>query len=568
MNNDTSTIENKLKDAWSRERWFHHLRGLSFLVPWLVGLFLADLLVDWLFDLAGPLRFVLLLANLAVIGWVCWRQWLAHLRRYDATRVSLQVERLHPDLNNLLVSYVQLDGGAKAAHGSPQMIQVVRAQALNAATVLDFSGIVNFLRLRTLLIVASSVLFLFLASSVVAGEYYAILMGRMLNPFSALAYPTRTRIEEVIAPVAVKHGDKVELSARVRGEIPDQGALHVKFANASWEEIQLARDVTPTFTQRFPKVAQSFTFYFRIGDARSQRKEVKVVPSPRLTSVNVKLKYPSYIGQAPDAPIEFTRLQLPPIPEATERIAWDLRCDQPLKEGRLHFAGEPARSYPLVIDSADRHVARVAIDDLSTLVPDAWARTSAASLSYWFEWTEAEHGFTFTDPTRHALEVMPDKAPVITLLKPRLASAEEKIVATTRKNMHVIFEVSDDYGLAQAWIVYRVNNETQVRRRPAGAFKDAPKSGIFETEWLIRASFADLKEDDILTCLIEVSDNRVGKAGPNVTQSRPFRLLMVSEKVYQQYVEKQVAQGLERTTVAAQEELISSKKVKSLIPEK
>lgn len=564
MNNDSTAIESKLKRAWGRERWFHHLRGMGFLVPCLVGLFLFDLLVDWLFNLPGALRLVLMLANLAVIGWVCYRQWLTHLRRYDATRVSLQVERLHPDLNNLLVSYVQFDGDAPSAHGSPQMIQVVRAQAMKVSTALDFSGIVNFLTLRKLLIISGSVLCLFLASSVVAGEYYVILMGRMLNPFTSLTYPTRTRIEEITGPVAIKQGDKVELAARVSWEVPDQGSLHVKFGNASWEEVLIERGDKATFTQRFPKVAQSFTYYFQIGDARSERRQVKAVPSPRITSASVKLKFPSYAGRTPE---EHARLHLPPILEGSE-VAWELRLDQPLKEGRIHFTGNPLRSYKLSIDEADRRVARVAIDDMSPLLPESWARTSAANLGYYFEWTEAEHGFTFTDPTRYTLEVLPDKAPVVTLLKPRTGSAEDKIVSTTRKNLHVIFEVSDDYGLGKAWITYRVNNEPQVRRRPIGTFPPGAKNDLFQVQSLVKNSLPELKEGDIVTCSIEASDNRAGKAGPNLTQSPSFRLQIVNDKEYQQYVEKQVAQGLERTTAAAQEELISSKKVKSLIPEK
>src|SRR5262249_20323918 len=158
-----------------------------------------------------------------------------YLRRFDPTRVSLQVEKLYPDLNNLLVSYVQLDGsGARPEQGSPQMIQAMRGQAARAAAPLDFSAIVNFRKLGKLLSIAGAVLLLFVVSTVFASEYYAILLGRLLNPFTTLAYPTRTKIEDVSNVVAVKQGDNVDLKALVGGEIPEEGSVFIKVGNAAW----------------------------------------------------------------------------------------------------------------------------------------------------------------------------------------------------------------------------------------------------------------------------------------------------------------------------------------------
>src|SRR5262249_40956218 len=99
MSVEATKIDAKLRGAWDRECWFYHLRGVGFLVPSLIGIFLVDLLIDWLFDLPGALRFILLLTNLGVLGWIGWKWWISHLRSYDATRVSLQVERVHPEFN-------------------------------------------------------------------------------------------------------------------------------------------------------------------------------------------------------------------------------------------------------------------------------------------------------------------------------------------------------------------------------------------------------------------------------------------------------------------------------------
>jgi len=110
-------VEAKLRKAWRKERRYYHGDGLAHFLVWLLALVFVDLTVDWLFLLPGTGRLILLGINLAALGWVLWHYWLRHLRPYDPVRVALQVERMHPELESLLVSYVQLSGdSAEAAH--------------------------------------------------------------------------------------------------------------------------------------------------------------------------------------------------------------------------------------------------------------------------------------------------------------------------------------------------------------------------------------------------------------------------------------------------------------------
>jgi hypothetical protein len=445
----------------------------------------------------------------------------------------------------------------------------MRRQAAQTADPLDFRGIVSFQQLRTLLAVAGSVLVLFLASTAFAGHYYAILLGRLLNPFSSLTYPTRTTIDEISAPVAVKLGDDVTIEAVAGGEVPDDGRLFIQVGDAPWDELLLPRGSAgdrPVFRHRLTKAERSLAFYFRIGDARSQPQQVKVVPPPRILEAKVHLDYPEYTGRKAET---VTGFQLPRALEGTA-VSWDLHCDQELRAGQLLFLGKTQRSLDLAIDPHDRRRARLALADVADLLAAEQATHDPVTLAYYFEWTENEHGFTFIDPTRHALEVVPDKPPVVTLLKPRAGASEnDRILATTRKDLHLIFEATDDYGLGKAWITYRINKQPDTRRLAIGAFPAGSRAGSFQNQhWIIKESLPDIKEGDILTCAVEVSDNRAGKAGPNRSRSSSFQMQVVSDAEYQQYIERQVAQGLERTTAAAREELISSKKVKSLIPER
>jgi hypothetical protein len=562
-----AAVEHRLRQAWRRERGYVHLRGACHVIVWLIGLIFVDLFLDWLLALPGFARLLLLAANLGILAWVGYRQWWRHLRRYDPSRVALQVERLHPGLQSLLVSYVQLNGDApRSPHGSPQLIGAMKQQALRVLAPLDFRGVVDFTTLRKLGGLAAGALLLFGVSVLFAGEFYRVLLVRLFNPASTLAYPTRTRIEAITGELAVRQGDPVRLEASIGGEVPQQGFLYVKQGDARWERVALGRGEGPAFVHAMPKANQSFAYYFRVGDARSETFPVTVVPPPRVVAARVHLRYPRYTTRPAET---IDSLTLPAVPEGTE-VRWELRCDQELAAGRLQFLREGVEPVALEIDEADPHVARLTLRDVAAPTGQATllrSRKEAETLSYQLQWMERRHGFTFRDGTRYSIEVVPDRAPVVTVLRPRPYSAQDKMLATTMKHLVITFDVSDDYGLGSAWITYRLNDAPEPRRRPVGAFRAGTRAGKEErAEWTIRDSIPDIKEGDVLTCAVEVSDNREGRDGPNRGLSSPIRLHIVSEEEFRRYAEKEKERGDERIKAAAREETEAATKVKTLIP--
>ncbi len=560
---DLSAVERKLAGAWRRERWVAHARGLGHLTLWAVGLFLFDLLVDWLFDLSGPARVLLLVVNAAVLGSVVRRLWWRHLRRYDAARVALQVERLHPGLKSLLVSCVQL--ARAGAHGSPRLIRVVLAQAAEAARPLDFRGVVDFRTLRKLFTVAGSVLALFLLSGLFAGEFYRVLLVRLLDQASALAYPTRTTIEDVTGDLVVKEGDAVTLSARAGGEVPDDGMLLVRFGDGAWERLGVGRGEGDRFRHQFQRGSRSFDYRFRLGDVRSPVYRVTVIPPPRLRGVKASLRFPAYVGRAAEAQ---DGLNLPPLPAGTGLRLW-LRCDQELAPATLRPLREGAAPLPLEVDKEDRRIVHLTLPDVVRLAdesPVIKGREEAQTVTYQFDWTERTHGFTFRDATRYTLEVVPDRVPVVTLVEPRPLPPQERMPATVRKVLSLTFEARDDHALSRAWVVYRLNDGPETRR-PVGSFPPGTKGDTFRAApWPLRETLDGLKEGDLLSCAVEVSDNREGRGGPNLGRSPSLRLRIVSEEEYRRHVEKEKERGFDRTRAAAREEAEGSRKVKALIP--
>lgn len=559
-------IEHRLRQAWRRECAHVHLRGAGHLLLALLGLLLVDLLLDWLLVLPGFARLSLLAVNLGVLGWVGYHYWWCHLRPFDSSRVALQVERLHPDLKSLLISYVQLNGQISGpVHGSPRLIRAVKQQAQEAVAPLDFRGIVDFSTLRNLGLVTGGALLAFLISAIFAGEYYRVLLVRLFNPSSRLAYPTRTRIEAITGDLVVRWGDGAQLEAQAGGEVPEQGFLYLKQADTRWERLPVSRTAKAHFSHSLARPSQDFDYYYRLGDVRSETHHVTVVPPPRMVETRVTLRYPDYVKRADD---EYNSLNLPPIPEGTS-ITWELRCDQELAAGEVHFLREGMEPVPLVIGD-DPQIVRLSLTDVAVLPgqrPLIRSRKEAETLSYQFRWTERVHGFSYRDPTRYTLEVVPDRAPVVNILRPRLYSEQDKMLATTKKTLALTFEVSDDHGLARAWLAYRVNDDTEPRRRPLGSFPEGTRSDTFRTAWSVAESIPDLKEGDVLTCAVEASDNREGRDGPNVGRSNTLRLHIVSEEEFRRYADKEKERGFDRTRAAVREETESSKRIKTLIPD-
>jgi hypothetical protein len=555
---ESVSIDGKLRSAWNREQRFVHTRGGAQILFWIVGLFLLSLLVDWFFELPGVARVVLLLANLGVFTWAAWRCWIRQLRRYDATRVALQVEKLHPGLHNLLVSYVQMNGRPRErVHGSPGLIAAMQQRAETAARPLSVQGIVDFMRLKKLLLSSGSVVVLFLISSIFFGDYYAILMIRILNPFTETSYPTRTAIDGVTGDVAVKEGDRLHIEAHAIREAPAQGILFVKHADTGWEPVVLEGGSDGEFIFEQRQATQSFRYYFKLGDAHSKRFDVTVVPPPKILSAHVSVRYPRYTGREAE---EFSSLQLPPLPEGSE-VSWELRLDQPLESGQM--LSREQSPVDVEIDSEDRSIARLTVSG-GPMVTLPSGATRAEASTYQFSWTEAKHGFTFADATRHRLELIPDRPPTITIVRPRLRGDQDAIMATKRKVLDLIYEASDDYGLSQAWLDCKVNDRPEVHHHLLGQFPPGTKSDTFQSSWKLLASLPDVKEGDVLTCEITASDNHDGK--PNIGRSHSFRLRIVSESEFAQYIEKEKAGGLERTKTALLEETQSDKTIKGLLP--
>jgi len=536
----SNVIERKLRRAWRKQRRLQHSRGVCFLLVWIAALILVDLLVDWLFlaNYRVPMygRVVLLAINAVTLLAVLYYYWLRHLRRYNPVRVALQVERKHPELQSLLVSFVQMDEQHRQeTHASPFLVKAFRRQAIEISTTLDFREIVSFKELRKLFLFAVCVLGFFGAISGYKSEFFGTLWQRMLG--AGVEYPTRTVIDKVTGNMVRPQGAKMTLRAGCFGVIPDQGELRLRAEGGAWEVLPMRKEKEEgnVFAYDFLNLLQSFSYYVRLGDDRSETYHVKVIPPPKVIEKQIKLTYPAYTGVAPKTQDSYYIEVL----EGTA-ISWRLTTDRSLLKARIWK--NQVRGPEMKISEGGR----VAEGGLK----------APATFEYQFQWKLAEYGFLYKSPGRYVVNVIPDADPEVEITSP---TQDEK--ATVGKTLQVSFRTTDDYGLATAFLVYKVN-EGRENRVKIGALSGRQQEKTVSRS--LSSMVRGLKETDLVSYYIEVVDNCTGRGGANIGRSQVRRVFLVSIPDYLRWVLEEQQRLLTEVASLRTEEIKASQRVGAL----
>lgn len=514
--NEQTHLESRLRGAWRRQRVFFGVRGLCAFAVCTGVLLAADFLLDWQARLSGGGRAALLGANAAVLLGVLYLAWWRRLRRYDARRMALEVEALHPRLRSLLVSYVQLGGAGAPDGASPELVQAMREQAVAQTAELDFGGIVRFRSLGRLFAGAALSLAVLGALMFWQPRYWSVFLLRLSNPGADIAYPTRTLLEPVTRDLVVQQGRSVVLRARLAGQVPPGGYLVLVRGKGERETVPVGASAgtatnAPELVYRLEEVSRDFRYGFRAGDAVSREHTVSVVPPP-LVQPRVRVTYPDYTRRKAQ---ELETLSFEVLEGS--RLVWRLKSNQPLLEATLLPEGRDP--VPMAV-SADGGEATAELP-------------AEKSFAYSLRWQDRRHKFVYASGVRYAVNVVPDAAPRVALLEP---ARDGK--ATLRQALDLAYDAKDDFGVTAARVVYRIESAgqpggggaAQETRVPLREFTNAVTEVRDQYRWEIQEAVPGLKEGDVLVYAVEVSDSRSPTG--NVARSASRRLSVLSPQDY------------------------------------
>jgi hypothetical protein len=551
MAENNLSIESKLQQAWQQEWRWYCIRGASRFVVWLIALLALDFIIDWgLFaksGMSGNIGVFLLLVNIGVLGWVLWHEWLRYLKPYDPVATSLEVEKRHPGLTSLLVSYTQLKDGASKdqPNVSQELIDAMRDQAIERSRPIDFKEIVDFGQLKKLLMVAGGVLLVFGVLSIRWNEHLGTLLQRLAG--GNAEYPTKTQVLGVSKDLTIRVGASARISAAAGGEIPAEGRLFTRTADSDekWKELPMkATGVEDTFSRELKGLTKDLAYYVRLGDDRSDEFRIRVIDSPQITGATLALHYPDYMDREPGTS---DQLNLE-VSEGTS-IKWAITCDRPVQSCEVILppsAGEVADGQegpkPVII-KAD-------LDEAGTTA--TFERTADEAIKYTLR---REKGFTY-ESVQYAVKVSTDGLPDVDMVRPRDVG-----YATVKKIVQFEAKAADDIGLDKAWLVWSVDGADESESEIFD-FAGAP-NGSFEYSWKLSDTIQDLKPGARVSFALLVADRHPDREN-HIRRSATRTLSIVDDETYLAWYKSEKDAQIEELKRARIQELAAQTAVTQL----
>jgi len=546
-------IEAKLRATHQRQRQYVHTRAIARLVIAALLAGAVSWLLDWSLRLDTPGRLLLLAANIALLGYIGWRDWYRRLESYDPAALALRVEKAHPELRSLLISYVQFrvqaDAQAQQLGVSTRLLTAARRQAEHLTAALDFRAIVPMHALRDVLLLAAALLTLAVMAAVIWPDHVRTLAHRLVNPFAAVTYPTRTRIETITGDRAVRKGDPLTLTVTAAGLVPQHGELLTRPApDRPWEPAAIENDGRGTFDYRLPEVHQSFDYHARIGDDRSGVYRVRVIEAPRIVEAEVRAEYPPQVPRDAET-LEGLNHR---VPEGTE-LTWRVTFDRPLESLdmlRIDRDVAPTAGQPEG-DTTPIETARLTDNPAVA----AAALTVRRDLHYRLLYRDAAHGFAYDDPVEYSIRITPDQPPTVEVIEP----AALETVATVNKTLDVAYQAGDDFGLTRATLHYSLNDDDP-RRRVLAEYDRRAVTDRFT--WTPRRDLPQLAEGDVVTWWLTAADNHADE--PKVGESARRRIEIVSVADYQQTIYERIEALTEELEQVREQEGEAAERIEQL----
>ncbi len=494
------------------------LEGAVWIAGGVAAMLLARCLLDRWLDFPRPLRMALLVADIAWIGWLLWIFPIRALVRQESRdHCALRVEKRWPQLRSSLISAVQLaEAGPARAHGSPEMLQRLFAEARARAQGLDPKQAVPSSALRKPAIGAAVALGLVGLFCSLAWPSAKILLKRYAGFTEPL--PSLTRVFPITEAISVPLGGSTTLAARAEGYLPRSGRLLVRYEDGQSREFPVSPD--PADPAVFPIVLQniqsSFTYQFALNDGHGSRYSVTSLMAPVIRALTIKADFPAYTGwEARDLkPTELTVLN-------GTTLSLNLTASQPLQSATWNptGAGEPVA---LKIDPGDPTKA-------SIILPLNTPEITGFSIRL-----VNQDATPSSDDAIYPLSIAPDAPPEIKLLQP--ADPPESL--TPSGGIDIVAEISDDFGVAELALCVEAaatDGSPEIRRTPLKFTPGQPLA----FRWIPGKDNPAPKIGDSLTYYLEARDANT-LTGPGIGKSPHGSVTLVTAEAKEEEIEQKL----------------------------
>lgn len=429
----------------------------------MLGLFVADFLLDYLLSLARPLRILLgllLSVSVAVVWYRALRAIIAETP--SVSRLAHRVERHFPALRGLLVNAVEWDGQQVPAGTSQELVAATQRRAESAAAGLSFREILDRDWTRRQWLAAGIVGFLGCALAIAAyASPTARIWGKRNLAWEEIDYPRRTRIEfEGLRDreIVVARGGEFRVRMRVaRNETPPLSSvaaseLAVLESDPPRLEFEPRRSHALTPLARGPEsryelhvrdILEPFQFRVAADDARTAWIPVRTVDPPSLADLRLQVVEPTYTG---GATVTLTAGQGPYRVLRGSRLRIAGRMKQPIVQA---WALTGKTRAALSVDSTDPRQFH------GELSPHEWS-------DGWVSLSVADRlGLDFARAPAFRVELLDDTPPRVAA---RWTGASRLVAGSARLSASV--EVEDDRAVSAVRLLARITDSQGDEVRP------------------------------------------------------------------------------------------------------
>ena len=560
QNGYQSTIDDKLKEAWSKEQSFINTRGIFRSLIWIISLIITSFIIDILIwkgiGDGNSHGLWLSIINLIVIGIILKKEWLDHRKKYDPVRTALQVESKNPGLSSILITYTELSLDSSKTNTSPEIIEAIKEKANEKTESIDFQEIVSWGQIKKILIVCGSIILLFAGMSIKWNQQVGILFQRLAGVDTN--YPTETNIEKILIDnqiinigesFKVKSGGSLNIKVITSGVTVSSAQLYIRDKGVAeeWNSNPYQMDAMSNdklnYERKWEDITEDQEFYVKANDDKSKTFEIQVIKQPSYT-YQVERVFPSYINQKPETLEELNM----DAPQGTE-LKWTITSSSKVKAMEVRIGEEEKLNAEIS-------------DDGKTIT---FSKKADKAFNYSFLWTEGQSGkdFQYVD-VQNSIKVIEDTLPEIQLISPSSDG-----LATTKKNLNLNFKGTDDYGLGKAHLIYSVkrdeaksDGESEIVRKEIHNF-EGNSSGSHTFSWKVADDIDELKAGDQISYQVEVQDLFPGEK-KHIRQSATRKISIVTPERYLQWYRSELASQQDEIKRARDSEETASTEVKQL----
>ncbi len=503
-----SAIENlrvKIKNVRQRRKRVFLLWQYSLIMTGAATFFLIFGWLEMSFHFSRQgLIFLFFLWILGLVSTIAWN--IVMVRRWDSDRQRLAqyVEDRLPDLEQRLLTSIELDQGAhpqKSDSGfqpghpasrsgvSAQLVTRLWEDALAHVQHRKIEDIASFRKAWPVLGTACVISFFWIIMLFTSVDFFHA-SARILWPWHPAGMEKSTAVLKVTpGDLRMQKGNDLTIVATVENFIPQQVDLHLQSNRMSWDSTPMRpEDGEQTFIYFLSSLQEDFSYFVDIGEKRSRQYEISVFEMPRLEKLTVDYDYPDYTGM----PSSMGKTEGDVIAPRGTRITLYATFNKPLSRATLQFNDGTM----VELTSMENSTPAVQPGNLSR----RGSFTVDKDATYTIKVLDQEN-LENVNPQEYFVQAIPDTPPRLTLLHP---GKDRKV--TSLEEVFLRASASDDYGLNNFSLHYSIAGREE--RKVSLLTEPQQKLDLsIEGETLIYLEDLLVKPGDFVSYFLSAADN-------------------------------------------------------------